>query len=730
MRVHVFGNKPSPAIANYALQKTAEIASETYGVEIHTFCDTSEQAIAAVSYLRMVYKDGTTHLGFVMGKAKVAPKHATTIPRLELCAAVLAAETSKIVERNIDVKVESVMFYTDSKIVLGYLYNETRRFYVYVTNRVQHIRETTSPDQWQYVPTQKNPADLATRCLTADKINDSIWIKGPKEFLDQQYKEGTLEISEDSYPLLSPCEDKEVRPMEPVCTFSTNVHADKKNGLGSHRFEHFSSWRKLVGAIVLLKLYVRRWKRSDTSQIREKSVSLYLETEKYIVRTVQRENYAPEISCLEQNLPLPKSSHILSLDPFLDSNHLLSIGGRLKHANIPLPEKHPLLIPGKHHIAKLLISQVHEDIQHQGRHLTEGSLRAAGYWVTGAKRLISLHVHKCVPCRKLRRPLELQKMSDLPPDRLEPGPPFSNVGVDVFGPWNIMTRRTRGGSAQSKRWAVMFSCLTTRAVHIELIEEMSSSALINAVRRFVAIRGEVKIFRSDRGTNFIGATDDLRIDAVNVEDGELRNYLYKSGTIWIFNAPCSSHMGGAWERMIGSARRILNSMLMKVTDKNLTHDVLSTFMAEVSAIMNNRLLVPVSVDSGSPYILTPATLLTQKTADAFPARSLGEFTDKDLFRAEWRRVQSLSNNFWRRWRDEYLTTLQARRKWNEVRNNLKVGDVVLLRDKAIHRNSWPLGIVEESFPSADKVVRKVRVRVAGNGCYTRPINELVLLVSE
>ena len=401
-----------------------------------------------------------------------------------------------------------------------------------------------------------------------------------------------------------------------------------------------------------------------------------------------------------------------------------------KHTNIPLPEKNPLLFPGKHYIAKLLISQVHEDIQHQCRHLTEGALRAAGYWVTGAKRLIALHVHKCVPYRKLRRPLELQKMSDLPPDRLEPGPPFSNVGVDVFGPWNIMTRRTRGGSAQSKRWAVMFSCLTTRAVHIELIEEMSSSAMINAVRRFVAIRGEVKIFRSDRGTNFIGATDDLRIDAVNVEDGELRNYLYKSGTIWIFNAPCSSHMGGAWERMIGSARRILNSMLMKVTDKNLTHDVLSTFMAEVSAIMNNRPLVPVSVDSGSPYILTPATLLTQKTADAFPARSLGEFTDKDLFRAEWRRVQSLSNNFWRRWRDEYLTTLQARRKWNEVRNNLKVGDVVLLREKAIHRNSWPLGIVEESFPSADKVVRKVRVRVAGNGCYTRPINELVLLVSE
>ena len=145
-----------------------------------------------------------------MGKAEIAPKHATTIPRLKLYAAVLAAETSKIVERNIHFKVESVMFYTESKIVLGYLYNETRRFYVYVTNRVQHITETIPPDHWRYVSSQK--ADLVTRCLTADKINDNVWIKRPKHFLNQHCEDGTLKVSEDSYPLLSPCENKEVRP--------------------------------------------------------------------------------------------------------------------------------------------------------------------------------------------------------------------------------------------------------------------------------------------------------------------------------------------------------------------------------------------------------------------------------------------------------------------------------------------------------------------------------------
>ncbi|XP_061166266.1 uncharacterized protein LOC133175165 [Saccostrea echinata] len=697
-------------------------------VELHTFCDASERAIAAVSYLRSVYQDGTSHLGLLMGKAKVASKHGTTIPRLELCSAVLAAEVSNVVRRNLDINIDDVKFYTDSRIVLGYLHNETRRFYVYVANRVQHIRQSTCPEQWQYVPTQKNPTDLATRSVPADKMSNSMWLKGPRDFLDRHGDTSTLEVSKDSYSLVNPCEDKEVRPIEKVSVCLTKVRLGHSSELGSHRFERFSSWRRLVGAIAFLKQFIRNRKKPDESQ-RQRSVEMYQEAERFIVHTVQRETYATEISQLEQNIALSRNSHILPLDPFLDSEKALRVGGRIKHANIPAQEKHPLLIPGKHHIAKLLIGQVHENVQHQGRHITEGALRAAGFWVTGAKLLICTHIHNCVPCRKLRGSLEFQKMSDLPPDRLENSPPFTNVGVDVFGPWNIMTRRTRGGSAQSKRWAVMFSCLTTRAVHIELIEDMSSSALINAVRRFTAIRGEVKVFRSDRGTNFVGATDDLKIDAVNVEDGELKDYLYKSGTIWIFNAPCSSHMGGAWERMIGSARRILDAMLSKVADKHLTHDVLFTFMTEVAAILNNRPLVPVSTDAESPYILTPATLLTQKTADAFSARNLGEFTEKDLYRAEWRRVQSLSDHFWRRWRDEYLTTLQKRRKWTEVCANLKCGDIVLLRDKAANRNNWPMGIIEETFPCADKAVRKVRVRVAGNSLYTRPVNELVLLVS-
>lgn len=192
-----------------------------------------------------------------------------------------------------------------------------------------------------------------------------------------------------------------------------------------------------------------------------------------IIRTVQRDIYAKEISHLEQGRIMAGTT-IGSLDPYLDDKNVLRVGGRIRNSCIEVTQKHPILIPGNHHIAKLLISYYYEQVHHQGRHFTAGVVQQAGYKITGAKRLISSLIFRCVQCRKLRGPLEHQKMSDLLKDRFEPGPPFTNVGLDVFGPWNIVTRRTRGGSAQSKRWAVLFSCLTTRAVHIELIAEMSS----------------------------------------------------------------------------------------------------------------------------------------------------------------------------------------------------------------------------------------------------------------
>lgn len=399
---------------------------------------------------------------------------------------------------------------------------------------------------------------------------------------------------------------------------------------------------------------------------------------------------------------------------------------------LPYQEKNPLLLPGKSYFAKLVVEHFHSLVKHQGRHFTEGAVRSASFWITGLKRLVSSVIHRCVVCRKLRGLREIQKMADLPADRIQPAPPFTNVGVDAFGPWSIIHRRTRGGSANSKRWAILFTCLTTRAIHIEVVEEMSSNVFINAMRRFIAIRGRVNIFRSDRGTNFVGATNALHIEAINVEDDTMKNFLRGSRTVWLFNPPHSSHMGGAWERLIGVTRRILDSILAESKLKYLTHDVLVTFMAEVTSIVNHRPIVPVCTDSDNPFVLSPAVLLTQKTNSSVGTDYIGNIDAKDLLRTEWKRVICLSNMFWFRWRKEYINGLQSRRKWRTDAPNIKEGDVVLLRDKTLYRNEWPLGLVVRAFESDDGKVRKTEVRVIKDdkpSIYVRPITELVLLVS-
>lgn len=220
-------------------------------VELHTFSDASELAIAAVSYVRVVSKDESRHTGFVIGKAKVAPKQGTTIPRLELCAAVLAVEVAEFIQRNLDHPLDNSQFYSDSKVVLGYITHQNRRFYVYVANRVQRIRKYTIPEQWKYVQTQKNPADLATRPILADNLKDSLCYSGPQEFLDKTYL-----LNDNSYPLVNPVKDNKLRPPQDPCILKTNI-STYPTGLGSHRFQIFSNWRSLIRAIAFLILHIR-----------------------------------------------------------------------------------------------------------------------------------------------------------------------------------------------------------------------------------------------------------------------------------------------------------------------------------------------------------------------------------------------------------------------------------------------------------------------------------------
>ncbi|XP_052772671.1 uncharacterized protein LOC128211694 [Mya arenaria] len=222
--------------------------SATVDQQIHIFSDASEKAIAAVAYLKTIDANGDTSVGFIIGKSKVSPKHGHTIPRLELCAAVLAVELADIICEHLHMPVGQMRFYTDSRVVLGYLHNRVRRFYVYVENRVSRILKLSRPDQWCFVPTKENPADLGTRPTPAETLQDSIWLCGPSFLLTE------TRDTEDMYQLHSPADDPEIRPV--IQCIKTNIVS--KTYLNTRGFETFSQWSRLVNALVVLKRFVRR----------------------------------------------------------------------------------------------------------------------------------------------------------------------------------------------------------------------------------------------------------------------------------------------------------------------------------------------------------------------------------------------------------------------------------------------------------------------------------------
>ncbi|XP_062590301.1 uncharacterized protein LOC134251896 [Saccostrea cucullata] len=684
------------------------------------FTDASEVAIASVAYLFHSH-GGDINLGFIMGKSKVAPRPATSIPRLELCAAVLGVEIATIIRDQLDINADHFKFYTDSRIVLGYVYNRTKRFLTYVSNRVQRILSFSKSSQWNYIPTDQNPADHGTKSTIDSALYDS-WLSGPIEWLRL---EDTVDGPAPTYDLVDPTMDKEIKQDTVVCKVDVSTPLS-----WTSRFERFSSWKNLVRAIMCLKRIVHAVAHHRKDIKATEDSSAFRKAEELIIHHVQLEVYEKEITALKNERPLPRNSPILRLNPSLDEEGMVRVGGRLQHGDFDLGERSPILVPGSHHIAKLLALHFHELTHHQGRHITEGAIRNAGLWITGAKRIVTSLIYKCVICCRGRGKLLTQKMADLPAIRLKPSPPFTYVGVDCFGPWSVTTRRTRGGSADSKRWAALFTCMCCRAVHIEVLEQMNTPSFVNALRRFYAIRGDVKEFYSDRGTNFVGSVRELGINSVNVEDAPIHNLLTDKGTVWRFNPPHSSHMGGTWERLIGVTRRILDAILQENRHVKLTHEVLTTFLAEVSAIVNNRPIVPIATDTESPQVLTPNVLLTQKMGNV--SESHMNFDVRDMYTSQWKIVQILANRFWDRWRKEYLQSLQERRKWADTKPNVQEGDIVLMKDAEHHRNFWPLCRVTRVFPSEDHLVRKVELMTFKDGAkrtYVRPITQIVLLLS-
>ena len=458
------------------------------------------------------------------------------------------------------------------------------------------------------------------------------------------------------------------------------------------------------------------------------------QAKRVILRTLQRKVFGDELSILQNRDELPSGNRLLALNPFVDEYGLLRVGGRIKRSSFLYGVKHPLIIPKDSHITQLLVAHYHSISQHQGRSLTMNELRSSGLWIIGCSQVVSSYIHKCVTCRRLRSKAQIQMMSDLPVERLEPSPPFTHCGIDCFGPFTV-----KDGRKEMKKYGLIVTCLASRAIHIECLDDMTSDCFINSLRCVIAIRGPIRSVRTDQGTNFKGASLELR-EAMkeNIEEPAIREFLLSQHCDFIFNSPSASHMGGIWERQIRSIRSVLDVILYQHSSRPDSSS-LRTFLYEVMAIINGRPITLQNMnDPEAPTPLTPNHLLTFKSNVVVPPP--GHFDREDIYsRKRWRCVQGITNEFWQRWKKEFVLTLQSRQKWHKTNRNVQVGDVMLLKDDDLPRNCWKLGRVCELIPAKDERIRRVKLMI-GDSCLNhdgtrtkelsileRPIHKLILI---
>ena len=632
-------------------------------------------------------------------------------------AAVLGLRLSRKVSELLEVPFENCTLWTDSEDVICWIQGQSRRYKTFVANRISEIHQKSNPRQWRHVPTDLNCADDATRGLRAKELSsDHRWFSGP-QFLYK--REGDwpqrkrIKVEERS-------EDYLAEIAKSKMTFAAEISQTWLDPL------KFSSWTRLirVTAWVLrfvgkLLTKVKKSAKPENPEIETCEEVTLTPAEldkagKLWVKQAQMERFAKEIKELKGGKVVSRQSHLNPLTPIMDELGVLRVGGRLNRAELPYDAAHPMSLPKKHHITQLVIADVHHRCRHAGVNHVLAQVRSR-YWVIDGRQEVKNWDQECKSCERRRAKPATQIMAPLPTSRLGmPMRAFAKCCVDYAGPF--VTKITRRVSA--KRYLCLFTCPATRAVHLEMAFSLSTADFLKAFSRMVATRGKPEEVISDNGTNFVGAERELRELIQSQDQTRIADDAANKGIKWSWNPPLGSHFGGVFESLIKVAKKTLKVI---VGNAGLNDDELQTAIKEVEALMNSRPLSYEGTDPRDEPVLTPSHFLIGQLGGQLAP----QVTDELAFnpRNRWRLIQNLVKIFWKRWREEFLATLNTRKKWRDKKDNLKIGDVVLVVDQNAPRGQWPLGRVEEVFPGRDGQVRVVQVSTRGHK-FTRPITRL------
>ncbi|GAB0086425.1 hypothetical protein DMENIID0001_004870 [Sergentomyia squamirostris] len=519
--------------------------------ELHIFADASKVAFGAAAYVVTAAgndpKQRVSHL--VLAKSRIAPatectsgpngasenRHPVelnnTIPRLELCAAVLASNMLKKLKDSISVP--EYFMWSDSTAVLGQIRSTRAKFDAFVLNRITEIQTLTDVSRWHYVPTSLNPADIVSRGLYPRELkNSSLWWNGPK-YITGDVKDWPIDPSgrvsdEEEVVLVSVPEPFPIHPLEKLLSLPF----------------------KLERILRVLSYVLRFSSRSSPFPIGPPTSNELFQAERVLTRFVQDTHLgvvseAIKKGSLHDNKQL---AAFHSLCPFLDDDGIIRVGGRLENAYLPFDTKHPILLP-KGRFATLVASRAHITNSHAGPQALLAIMRQQ-YWPLGGKYLTKRIVRLCRTCWRHRPVLMQQRMGDLPGARIEFTRPFATCGVDFCGPFMTRPAYKRGGMA-TKTYVAVYVCLTTKAIHLEVVGNLTTESFIASLKRFIARRGIPTHMYSDNATNFKGACTLLEAFFEALEnDPQLHHTLAERRMTWHFNPPRSPHHGGMYEAAV------------------------------------------------------------------------------------------------------------------------------------------------------------------------------------
>lgn len=691
-----------PLIERIRIPRCISTTGSMESYQLHGFADSSEAGYGAVVYLRTLNSDGHIGVSFLCAKSRVAPIKRVSLPRLELCAAVLLADLLKFVKEVYVplLPLSDTFAWSDSTVTLSWIRGHSSRWKTFVANRVSHIQETVPETHWNHVRSNENPADIASRGMCpSDLLQSELWWAGPS----------WLRQPSSSWPSNSGLEVNETDMLAEERCFSLVVN-DEPNFIDS-LLERFSSIRKVQRIIGYCLRFIRNANKKQTrvpgTFLGRAELHGALMT---ITKRIQFLNFQDEIRKLENGVPLPKPWR--KLNPFLDDQGVVRVGGRLSRSGLEFSHKHPALLPRHSRFTYMIIEAIHKENCHPGLGTTQYLLMQL-FWVFSSKRAIRHCLSKCVSCYKTNPKLLEPFMSDLPASRVNQVKPFSIVGVDYAGPFQIKLGKHRGAKI-GKAYLCLFVCFSTKAVHLEVVSELSSEAFIAALRRFVGRRGRVNVIHSDCGTNFIGAQKILNLYMNSASESQ--NIEFK------FNPPSAPHFGGVWEIQIKAAKTHLHRI---IGNQTLTFEELTTLFVQIEALLNSRPLCSLSSDPNDLNVLTPGHFLVLEPLTAVPDSNLLDDQMSRLNR--WQLIQRFQRHFWQRWKSEYLHSLTQRAKWNRRGETLNDGSVVLIKSESTMPLHWPLARVSKLHASPDGVVRIATVRTANGKFYTRPLTKLAPL---